>query len=344
MNLRIGVVTAALLLAACSTRQPAPVAERNVREPLRTTAPAAGTPQAPAAPVVAKERMHVVQKGETLIAIALQYGLDYKELAAWNNIENVNLIHAGQELRLAAAQAPVPEPASPGAAVATPIAAANIPVARPIDAPAPAGQPTPAVSGQPATPSVEQGIKSEPRAVKLPFSDKALAELEAEARNQAAAPAVPSGAQPAGTTTVVTPPVPLSSTPTPADVKSEKSENLVWAWPAKGKLIAPYTEASKGIDIAGTAGAAVLAAADGKVMYSGTGIRGYGKLVILKHNNTYLSAYAHNNNILVKEGQDVKKGQKIAEMGSTDTDQVKLHFEIRKEGKPVDPVRILPAQ
>ena len=87
----------------------------------------------------------------------------------------------------------------------------------------------------------------------------------------------------------------------------------------------------------------MLAAANGKVVYSGTGLRGYGKLVIIKHNNTYLSAYAHNNNILVKEGEEVKKGQKIAEMGSTDTEQVKLHFEIRKQGKPVDPSKYLPA-
>jgi lipoprotein NlpD len=141
--------------------------------------------------------------------------------------------------------------------------------------------------------------------------------------------------------------VPASPTVTGSDDKGDKGdkpERLDWSWPARGKILAPYTEASKGIDIAGTAGAAVLAAADGKVMYSGTGIRGYGKLVILKHNNVFLSAYAHNSNILVKEGQDVKRGQKIAEMGSTDTDQVKLHFEIRKQGKPVDPAKILPSQ
>ena len=97
------------------------------------------------------------------------------------------------------------------------------------------------------------------------------------------------------------------------------------------------------MDISGSLGLPVLAAASGKVVYSGTGLRGYGKLVIIKHNNTYLSAYAHNHNILVKEGEEVKKGQKIAEMGSTDTEQVKLHFEIRKQGKPVDPSKYLPA-
>jgi lipoprotein NlpD len=99
---------------------------------------------------------------------------------------------------------------------------------------------------------------------------------------------------------------------------------------------------NKGIDIAGRAGDPVVAAADGRVVYAGAGLRGYGNLIILKHNNTYLTAYAHNQTLLVKEDQAVRKGQKIAEMGSTDTDRVKLHFEIRRQGKPVDPTRYLP--
>jgi lipoprotein NlpD len=101
---------------------------------------------------------------------------------------------------------------------------------------------------------------------------------------------------------------------------------------------------NKGVDIAGRAGDPVLAAADGRVVYAGSGLRGYGNLVILKHNNTYLTAYAHNQSLLVKEDQAVKQGQKIAEMGSTDADRVKLHFEIRRQGKPVDPARYLPAR
>ena len=111
----------------------------------------------------------------------------------------------------------------------------------------------------------------------------------------------------------------------------------------KGKVIASFTEQSKGIDIGGKKGVPVVAAAAGRVVYAGAGLRGYGKLVIIKHNETWLSAYAHNDNVVVKEQQDVRKGQKIAEMGSTDADQVKLHFEVRRQGKPVDPARILPA-
>ena len=126
---------------------------------------------------------------------------------------------------------------------------------------------------------------------------------------------------------------------------SAGEDDLAWIWPAQGGLIAGFDEAkNKGFDIAGKAGDAVLASADGRVVYAGAGLRGYGNLVILKHNNTFLTAYAHNQTLLVKEDQSVKKGQKIAEMGNSDADRVKLHFEIRRQGKPVDPAKYLPAK
>jgi lipoprotein NlpD len=132
--------------------------------------------------------------------------------------------------------------------------------------------------------------------------------------------------------------------PKPAPEPADGDEKVDWSWPAKGRIVTGFSEAAnlKGIDIAGTAGQPVAASAGGKVVYAGTGLRGYGKLIIVKHNAMYLSAYAHNKEILVKEGQQVAKGQKIAEMGNTDADQVKLHFEIRRHGKPVDPLRHLP--
>jgi lipoprotein NlpD len=137
-----------------------------------------------------------------------------------------------------------------------------------------------------------------------------------------------------------TPPNNVASTP---NVSAD--ENLVFAWPHPGQVLANFDEAkNKGLDFGGKAGDPVLAAADGKVVYAGSGLRGYGNLVILKHNNTYLSAYAHNQTLLVKEDQAVQKGQRIAEMGSSDADRVKLHFEIRKQGKPVDPAKLLPAR
>ena len=136
------------------------------------------------------------------------------------------------------------------------------------------------------------------------------------------------------------------ATPAPAAVASvQTDEDLVWIWPSKGPVLSGFEEPNnKGLDIGGTAGDPVLAAADGKVVYAGAGLRGYGNLVILKHNTTYLSAYAHNQSLAVKEDQTVKKGQKIAEMGSSDADRVKLHFELRKQGKPVAPAKYLPAR
>jgi len=117
------------------------------------------------------------------------------------------------------------------------------------------------------------------------------------------------------------------------------------SWPGNGAVLTGFDEVkNKGVDIAGNAGDPVLAAAEGKVVYAGSGLRGYGNLIILKHNNTYLTAYAHNQTLLVKEDQTVKRGQKIAEMGNSDADRVKLHFEVRKQGKPVDPTKYLPAR
>jgi lipoprotein NlpD len=134
-----------------------------------------------------------------------------------------------------------------------------------------------------------------------------------------------------------------ASVPVTASAASE--EELAWVWPAAGGLVRGFDEVNnKGLDLGGKAGDPVLAAMDGRVVYSGAGLRGYGNLIILKHNNTYLSAYAHNQTLLVKEDQSVHKGQKIAEMGSSDADRVALHFEIRRQGKPVDPAKYLPAR
>lgn len=139
-------------------------------------------------------------------------------------------------------------------------------------------------------------------------------------------------------------PAPIPA-PTSAPAAASSEDDVPFIWPASGTLLAGFDEArNKGYDISGKAGDPVLAAADGRVVYAGAGLRGYGNLVILKHNNTFLTAYAHNQALLVKEDQTVRRGQKIAEMGSTDADRVKLHFEIRRQGKPVDPVRYLPAR
>ena len=153
-----------------------------------------------------------------------------------------------------------------------------------------------------------------------------------------------SGANPAVATPPAVSAVPLTgaATPPPA-VPRDSDDDLTWAWPAAGPVVAPFDDArTKGLAIGGKAGDPVFAAADGRVVYAGSGLRGYGNLVIVKHNANYLTAYAHNQALLVKEDQIVKRGQKIAEMGSTDADRVQLHFEIRKQGKPIDPSRLLP--
>ena len=136
-----------------------------------------------------------------------------------------------------------------------------------------------------------------------------------------------------------------SNTPSASPPANASDDGMAFAWPHPGPVLAGFDEAkNKGLDFAGKAGDPVLAAGDGKVVYAGSGLRGYGNLIILKHNNTYLTAYAHNQTLLVKEDQNVIKGQRIADMGSSDSDRVKLHFEIRKQGKPVDPAKLLPAR
>ena len=160
----------------------------------------------------------------------------------------------------------------------------------------------------------------------------------------ASAPATPAAPVPAPAEAVKpSAPVTTASVSTPAATSGD--ESVGWIWPAQGTLLATFDEAkNKGYDIGGKAGDPVVAAADGQVVYAGAGLRGYGNLIILKHNSTYLTAYAHNQALLVKEDQRVRRGQKIAEMGNSDADRVKLHFEIRRQGKPVDPSRYLPSR
>jgi lipoprotein NlpD len=139
-------------------------------------------------------------------------------------------------------------------------------------------------------------------------------------------------------------PAPSSADPPPLGVEpaSTAPANTPWIWPASGRVIEAFSDSNKGIDITGALGDPVMAAGSGSVVYSGAGLRGYGNLIIIKHDDEYLSAYAHNQKLLVKEGESVRRGQRIAEMGNSDADRPKLHFEIRRNGKPVDPMRHLP--
>ncbi len=167
-----------------------------------------------------------------------------------------------------------------------------------------------------------------------------------DGRAAASGPAAASGAAlPIPAAIAAVPPPAPAPAPAAAAVPREPDEDIPWAWPAAGPVASGFDEArSKGLTITGKAGDSVLAAADGRVVYAGSGLRGYGNLVIVKHNATYLTAYAHNQILLVKEDQAVRRGQKIAEMGSSDAERVQLHFEIRRQGKPIDPAKLLPAR
>lgn len=284
-------VLAAGLLGGCASRTPAPVIERGG---------APGKGQMPAAAPAKPGEFHTVKRGDTLYSIALEHGQSYRDVAAWNNIDNPNVIRVGQQLRIAP-----PE----GVAVAKPVAGPAAVEARPLTA-----------GSLPSTDT----FKREPKGGKQPYTEQAMAAAQK-----------PEESRP-------------SQAVLPSKVESRQAEptaggDLNWAWPSSGKVIAAYVEGgSKGVDIEGRIGESVLAAEAGKVTYAGSGIRGYGNLLIIQHANNLSSVYAHNSKLLAKEGQQVAKGQKIAELGNSDADQAKLHFEIRRQGKPLDPIKLLP--
>lgn len=296
----VNVLAAAMvlvLLASCkaSGNRKAPVEERDgsVRKPQAT-----GKKQS-LRDTDTRSPFYVVQKGDTLYSISFEYGLDYRDVAVQNNIENPSAIQIGQQIKLLPSAEDLGE--------------------------------RPRSDSKPVTSALPILIpkKDQPKVVKLLYSDQAAAQIE-KMQYEATRPSV-------------APVVSVPAVKPTQDDNAVSDDGMEWIIPTKGKIIGEYSESAnrKGVDIAGNKGQPVNASASGKVVYSGSGLRGYGKLVIIKHNKTFLSAYAHNEQILVKEGENVSKGQKIAEMGSTDSDQVKLHFEIRKFGKPVDPAKFL---
>jgi len=302
MDKRIGIGISCVLLvmlSGCMTGRPAPVTERLPQQTKSPAKPAPRVSQVPG-PDQPRPAFYTVKAGDTLYSIALEFGLDYRELAGWNNIEP-SRIRIGQQLRLT----------PPGAVVASPLRTPSGTVE---------GKP---LGTGPGSPGSVTGARMEPRGVRVPYSDQAYAQMSGAKSDPAVA---------------AKPPIPAEPRPFPPD-----TDEVDWIWPVTGKIVSPFNDASnKGIGIAGKMGQPVVAAGPGRVIFSGTGIRGLGKLIVIKHNEKFLSVYAHNRELLVKEGQTVTRGQKIAEMGNTDSDQVKLHFEIRRLGKPVDPAGLLP--
>jgi lipoprotein NlpD len=312
---------ACALLAACASTYRAPVVERNV------TRPAAAKPAAPV--IEQKPESYTVKRGDTLYSIALDNGVDYRELAAWNGISDPSVLKPGTALRLRpqATQQLVQPEARASSQPATSVQVQPIVTSGAVEARSLGGDQRAAPEPQRATvepraaaPEVARPelLKTGPKAMKLPYSEENVAALLRLSPPE--------------------PKVEASEAPSTAS----QSGDVDWMWPASGHVLAGFSKGTnKGVDILGKLGDPVLASASGRVTYIGT-VRGYGKLVIIKHNDTYLSAYAHNRSVLVKEGQNVSKGQKIAEFGNTDSTQVKLHFEIRRLGEPVDPLKFLP--
>jgi lipoprotein NlpD len=339
----------ALLVGACATRTAAPVEERRTPTARTATPPAAGQvpPAVTRVPEVdTRPTTYTVKRGDTLAAIALEFGLDYREVAGWNGIDNPDRIRVGQVLRLA------PPGETRGGATgdaATGVTTAPLKAAPPVVESRPAAA-AGVAAAPPGPPRNTDTLKVSPKALKEPYSEAMAREMaKAPVEPVVIAKAEPSRAPTAAPPAAVAPAAPAAAPAAPSTAPSgptsaDADDDIDWVWPAKGKLVTGFSDTAnlKGIDIAGQAGAPVIASAGGKVVYAGAGLRGYGKLVIIKHNNKFLSAYAHNREILVKEGQQVTRGQKIAEMGSTDADQTKLHFEIRRLGKPMDPLKYLP--
>ncbi|MDR0771387.1 MAG: peptidoglycan DD-metalloendopeptidase family protein [Burkholderiales bacterium] len=332
------VFLAAALIGCSSTRQ-APVEERQpkiddrVTITSRSSTVSGAEPSATPSPMLssmATGKTHTVRQGETLYSIALQNEVDYRELADWNSMTDPSKLSAGQVLRLTPPEGSVSTAAASGATTAP------LQTVPPVTS---AGNGTAVASAATA----ERGnVKTGPKAEKQPYSEQAL--MAMTRANEGAVISPPSTTTTTPPTTTVAPPTTTTPPPSSSSTTSAASGGIDWSWPTQGRVISTYSERAslKGIDIVGNAGQPVVASAAGRVVYVGSGLRGYGKLVIVKHNDTFLSVYAHNRELLVEQGQQVARGQKIAEMGNTDADQVKLHFEIRKDGKPVDPMLYLP--
>lgn len=319
---RLSFFAAVLLLPGCIVTHTDVVRVRHAGD----VAPATGA----TGPAAAAGGSHVVSRGDTLYSIAFRAGMDWRDVAAINRLAPPYTIYPGQRLQLsrvdAAAQAPPATPLQPGAVETRPLGDTSAP---------PSARPQGATSGiQPAPPAASAPVAAPAPVTTSPVTTAPVAAT----RPPAAQPSPPPA-----------PSTPAAATPPPAtpaaNAATHNAGGVRWRWPTQGELIQRFTGndlTRPGIAIAGQSGQAVVAAADGEVVYSGSGLRGYGELIIIKHSPEFLSAYGHNRKRLVNEGQAVRAGQPIAELGRTGTDRDKLHFEIRRGGRPVDPLQFLP--
>jgi lipoprotein NlpD len=324
LKLLCATIAMVTLLAGCAST-PAPVVNHSF-SPGQASSSAENTPAQPAAAGSGVQTFglghangtvsaagYTVAPGDTLYSIAFAHGIDFRTLAARNNIAPPYVIHPGQVLKLQPSAT-----TTPGTVTVAP--APSVP------APAPQAQPAAPVFGPVTTQDMTANGVAPASAASTPV---------AAATSAPPAPVPPAPTQPM-----------VATTPPPASTATRTVAGISWQWPAGGEIVGSFRAGSggdgAGLDIAGNVGDPVRAAAGGTVVYSGNGLIGYGELVIVKHNDTFLSAYGHNSRRLVKEGQHVDAGQEIALMGASGAPRVELHFEIRKDGKPVDPLAFLP--
>ncbi|HEX6833244.1 MAG TPA: peptidoglycan DD-metalloendopeptidase family protein [Rudaea sp.] len=336
------LLAASVLFSGCAS-DPAPVEDRSFpSEGVVAPAPAAAATPRPDAP------RYRVERGDTLYSIAFKRGLDYRDVANWNGIEPPYRIFVGQELRMSAPGAPsnVPIAAAPAAVPGDVVLAPGEEVvtrAAPDQSKAAtvttlSGAPAPASrSASPPPASVA------PAPVAAPPKASAATALQPESTPNVP----PASPTPKPAAELPRPPPEVVLAAKPETTTTPPAGNGTWRWPSPGKVVGTFVggdQTRQGIDIAGKAGDPVYASADGDVVYSGNGLLGYGELIIIKHNANFLSAYGHNRKRLVQEGDKVKSGQQIAEMGSSASARDELHFEIRKNGKPVNPLDYLPGR
>ncbi|MFA9273692.1 MAG: peptidoglycan DD-metalloendopeptidase family protein [Candidatus Aquirickettsiella gammari] len=301
-----------VLLSACSSiPNKAPVVERSKDaspEAIKTVA------EVPAKNVEPRPS-YIVKRGDTLSRIAIDLGLNVNDLVAWNNLKNPSDIKVDQVLWTGA-------PDGSGVKISAISGNSGIEVRN-------------------LTPINPATNKTTPKGEKRPYSEANLAELQ-KADNSSGLILV---AKSDAFTAKVADKVADKAADKAMMVTPPATEAIDWIWPANGKVLTTFDDPkNKGIDIGGKLGQDIVAVAPGKVIYEVGAVRGYGNMLVITHANNYLSVYAHNKVNLVKKGQTVSKGQKIAEMGNSDSETVKLHFEIRQAGKPVDPIKFLPAR
>lgn len=303
-------LTVLLLLGACGTsRSPAPIVPRTGEgaRPVESTRPAPVVVPAPPLPAVV-----------TPVPVAESSGVETAPVRS-SGIES-------RPLESRPLGAPAPSPGAPGVAAAP-------------GAPGTSG--TSATAGASGTVAGIGSLRTTPKGLKRPYSDATLAEMKAGEGASIVAASAEAAKADASRAEAAKGETPKADAAKTEATKSASSPDL--AWPAKGRVIQTFAEPKHmGIVLDGRVGDAVGAAADGRVIFSGPGPRGYGNLIIVKHDADTVTVYAHNKSLLVKEGQSVKRGQKIAEVGDTGADKAGLHFEVRKQGKPIDPQKLLP--